>query len=265
VSSFSGLVARRPGVERPDHDAAAATPLETEDAPALRDEGAFALPRGADVGRVIHALFEHADFQRPDAPDNAALAERLLDEHGFERRWAATLQRLLADVLSTPLDAAGRLRLADVGPRERKAELEFLFPVSGPAVALAPGIAAGPGFMKGFIDLVFVHEGRWYVADWKSNWLGGSHAAYAPERLAAVMQAERYDLQARLYSLALHRHLAARLPGYAFDTHFGGVYYLFVRGIQPANGPRTGVHFARPEGADLERLSARFAGEEEAA
>ena len=265
VSSFSGLVARRPGVERPDHDAAAATPLETEDAPALRDEGAFALPRGAGVGRLIHALFEHADFQRPDAPDNAALAERLLDEHGFERRWAATLQRLLADVLSTPLDAAGGLRLADVGPRERKAELEFLFPVSGPAVALAPGIAAGPGFMKGFIDLVFVHEGRWYVADWKSNWLGGSHAAYAPERLAAVMQAERYDLQARLYSLALHRHLAARLPGYAFDTHFGGVYYLFVRGIQPANGPRTGVHFARPEGADLERLSARFAGEEEAA
>jgi exodeoxyribonuclease V beta subunit len=261
VSSFSGLVARRPGVERPDHDAAAAVPPEAEEPPP-RAAGAFALPRGADAGTLIHALFQHADFQRPDAPENAVLAERLLGEHGFERAWAATLARLLADVLHTPLDAAGRLRLADIVPRERKAELEFLFPVSGPPVALAPGIAAGPGFMKGYIDLVFAFEGRWYVADWKSNWLGATHADYGPERLADVMQAERYDLQSRLYAVALHRHLAARLPDYVFDTHFGGVYYLFVRGMQPANGPRTGVHFARPERGTLEQLSARFGGRE---
>jgi exodeoxyribonuclease V beta subunit len=123
-------------------------------------------------------------------------------------------------------------------------------------------MVAGPGFMKGYIDLVFAFEGRWYVADWKSNWLGASHAHYAPERLAAVMHAERYDLQYRLYAVALHRHLASRLAGYAYDSHFGGVYYLFVRGMQPVNGSRTGVHFARPERAELERLSARFAGAE---
>jgi exodeoxyribonuclease V beta subunit len=262
VSSFSGLVARRPGVERPDHDAAAGPPPEAEEALPPDAASAFAFPRGADAGTLIHALFQHADFQRPDAPGNAALAQRLLDEHGLDRGWAGTLQRLLADVLRTPLDAAGRLRLADVGPPERKAELEFLFPVSGPAVALAPGMVAGPGFMKGYIDLVFAFEGRWYVADWKSNWLGGAHAHYAPERLAAVMHAERYDLQYLLYAVALHRHLASRLAGYAYDAHFGGVYYLFVRGMQPVNGSRTGVHFARPERAELERLSARFAGAE---
>ncbi|MBT1570008.1 PD-(D/E)XK nuclease family protein, partial [Klebsiella pneumoniae] len=70
------------------------------------------------------------------------------------------------------------------------------------------------GYLRGFIDMVFEHEGRYYVLDWKSNHLGESPSAYGRDRLAAVMAREGYHLQALLYLVALHRHLALRLPGY---------------------------------------------------
>jgi exodeoxyribonuclease V beta subunit len=201
------------------------------------------------------------EFERAAGPAAHALVAALLAEHGVDRAWAGVLQRMLVDVLTTPLDADRRLSLGRIGARQRIAELEFLFPVAGRAVTLAPGVVPPAGFMKGYIDLVFTFEDRWYVVDWKSNWLGDDYADYAPDRLDAAMRAAQYDLQYRLYALAVHRHLAARLPGYAYDTHFGGVYYLFVRGMRPANAAATGVFFARPERAEIEQLSACFADE----
>ncbi len=108
--------------------------------------------------------------------------------------------------------------------------------------------------MKGYIDMVFEHDGRWYIVDYKSNWLGPTAEAYAERRLPAVMAEEAYGLQYLIYTLALHRYLRARLPGYDYERHFGGVYYLFVRGISPQRGPGFGVHAARPAPALLAAL-----------
>ncbi|HEY3553852.1 MAG TPA: PD-(D/E)XK nuclease family protein, partial [Casimicrobiaceae bacterium] len=113
---------------------------------------------------------------------------------------------------------------------------------------------------RGFIDLVFEHGSRYYVLDWKTNHLGYAPADYAPDALAAAMAAHGYHLQALLYSVALARYLAQRVPGYRHDAHFGGVIYLFVRGVRPgwqnADGTATGVHFHRPSAATLARLDA---------
>jgi exodeoxyribonuclease V beta subunit len=105
------------------------------------------------------------------------------------------------------------------------------------------------GFLQGFIDLIFEHEGRWYVADYKSNTLAG----YGPASLEKAMREQHYLLQCRLYCLALHRHLRHHLPGYDPAQHFGGVAYLFVRAF-----PDAGVWFERPEEAALEALSGIF-------
>jgi exodeoxyribonuclease V beta subunit len=100
--------------------------------------------------------------------------------------------------------------------------------------------------VTGVIDLVFEHAGRYYVADYKSNLLGKRFDDYAPEALVGGMLARRYDLQYLLYTLALHRYLGMRLPGYDYARHLGGVFYLFLRGMRPDTGPGRGVFFTQP-------------------
>jgi exodeoxyribonuclease V beta subunit len=102
------------------------------------------------------------------------------------------------------------------------------------------------GFMTGSMDLVFEHDGRYYLADYKSNWLGGDPDAYRADRLSRVMGREAYDLQYLIYTVALHRYLGQRVVGYDYATHFGGVFYLFVRGMSPARGADCGVFRDRP-------------------
>ena len=132
-----------------------------------------------------------------------------------------------------------------------------------PLSAQAPPLdfAAVTGMLKGFIDLVFYHDGKYYIADYKSNYLGDSHADYQPDALVQAMLEHRYDLQYQLYTLALHRYLRHRLPDYDYQTHFGGVYYLFLRGMTPDH-PGRGIWFYRPEQAFTEQLDALFKGEE---
>ena len=97
------------------------------------------------------------------------------------------------------------------------------------------------GFMKGFIDLLFEFEDKFYLVDWKSNWLGPNLDAYASEAIGAEMTHRFYTLQLSIYTVALHRFLRFRKPDYDYEKHFGGAYYLFLRGIEPAR-PEFGVH-----------------------
>ncbi len=110
--------------------------------------------------------------------------------------------------------------------------------------------------LKGFIDLVIEHAGRYYVLDYKSNWLGESDAAYTPEAMRRVILEERYELQYVLYLLALHRQLRARLPDYQYEHHVGGAIYLFLRGTE---APGQGLHVERPPAALIESLDALIA------
>jgi exodeoxyribonuclease V beta subunit len=280
VASFSGWLAQAHAwvtAEQPDHDglveisatqaATTAAPL----APQPNDQSIFAFPRGARPGTLIHALFEHSDFA---APAQTSI-EPLLREAGYEVHWRASLLRLLTDVVTTPLDANG-LSLSAVARRRRLDELEFSFPLAAVtplqlAAAIGSGegadgwlmervaalsFGAAQGFMKGFMDLVFEHDGRWYIVDYKSNWLGATVDAYAPALLAAAMADECYDLQALLYTVALAQALQLRQPGFDYDTHFGGVRYLFVRGMGPATGTQRGVYSWRPSADLVDRVGA---------
>jgi exodeoxyribonuclease V beta subunit len=102
------------------------------------------------------------------------------------------------------------------------------------------------GFLKGFIDCVLQHKGRFYLIDWKSNLLGTDPEDYHKDRLGAVMARDYYILQYHLYALALHTYLERRVPNYSYDEHFGGVLYVFLRGLQPDGNPDYGVFYDRP-------------------
>jgi exodeoxyribonuclease V beta subunit len=162
---------------------------------------------------------------------------------------------LVWNTLSTPIPCAeGTLVLGDLAPTARLHEPEFYCHLEGPAAA---GAREGHGYLRGFVDLLFQHDGRYYILDWKSNRLA---QGYAPDALAASMAAADYHLQYRIYTLATLRWLSRRL-GPAFDprTHFGGVYYIYLRGM--GRGPGSGVFYAPPEEigaeAELERALRR--------
>jgi exodeoxyribonuclease V beta subunit len=169
------------------------------------------------------------------------------------------------------------MRLAQLLPARRLVELEFHLPSHrlGAAELMdtlrrhgqalpALHFATLSGYLRGFIDLVFEHGGRYHLLDWKSNHLGDLPHDYAAQSLQRTMLQQGYQLQALLYALALHRHLGQRLPDYDFERHFGGVLYVFVRGVRPAwtqaDGTPAGVHGQRPTLALLDALSALFDG-----
>jgi exodeoxyribonuclease V beta subunit len=97
------------------------------------------------------------------------------------------------------------------------------------------------GFVKGFIDMVFAYGGKYYLVDWKSNHLGSTKEDYGYENLKAAMDEHLYGLQSLLYTLALDQYLRASLPDYRYEIHFGGAYYLFLRGVRVEWGERYGV------------------------
>jgi exodeoxyribonuclease V beta subunit len=103
------------------------------------------------------------------------------------------------------------------------------------------------GFMKGFIDLVFMFDGKYYLVDWKSNYLGDSPRDYHKEKLCDTMTSGFYFLQYHLYCLALLLYLENRLPDFDYVTHFGGIFYVFLRGVDHRLGPDYGIFHKLPD------------------
>jgi exodeoxyribonuclease V beta subunit len=103
------------------------------------------------------------------------------------------------------------------------------------------------GLMKGYLDVLFQHEGRYFVLDWKSNFLGATLENYQKNLLNAEMQKSFYVLQYHLYVLATHLHLKMKLPGYVYERDFGGVFYIFLRGVDAIRGPGYGIFEDRPD------------------
>lgn len=263
LTSFSQLV-QGLAHEGPDHDAAA--PLSPADMAVEAPSDFRAFPRGARAGTCLHAIFEALDFAAADREAIAAEAARQLARHDFAPHWRDAVAAGIHDVLHTPLDATG-LRLAEVPAARRQVELEFVYPLAGLSVAglarvlgahgvMLPGLAfdALGGYLRGFVDLVFEARGRVYVVDYKSNWLGPEPDDYRAERLPAAMDAAGYRLQYLVYTVAVHRWLRLKRPGYAYARDFGGVFYLFLRGMSPALGPGHGVFADRPAPALVEAL-----------
>ncbi|MFM8968306.1 MAG: DNA helicase UvrD, partial [Vulcanococcus sp.] len=260
-------------------------------------------PRGAGPGDVLHRILERLDYPALAAGEAGALAATtaLLPEElargGLETRWGEPLLQGLLQLVQSPLGGAlGACRLGDLAPGHWLNELNFDLPLAVPPQRLvrSGGLAAvfqehpggrfgaaygqqlrqlevaSRGFLTGSIDLVFRWGERWWVADWKSNWLGrrdgqGQVLACGPndypqEAMEALMASNHYPLQAHLYLVALHRYLRWRLPGYTPEQHLGGYAYVFLRGVPgplPAGtDPQAGVPGVLVEQPPLSRLLA---------
>jgi exodeoxyribonuclease V beta subunit len=278
IASYSWLAGSGSEPERPDYDQAQTTePGDAQSPDAGPAEGIFLFPRGIESGYFFHALFEQLDFPAAKGDELGNRIVALLEQYGIDPTWGPVVESTVGHLLDTPLEDAQPLRLRDLAACERLNELEFHFSfgrldadVLRDALSdfegyreTADGLAfeSVRGLMKGYIDLVFRHQGRYYVADYKSNHLGDRLTDYEAAGIARAMRGHRYHLQYLIYTLALHRYLRRRLSGYDYERHFGGVYYLFLRGMRPESGPRRGVYHARPPGELIERLDGLLVGE----
>ncbi|HHO49114.1 MAG TPA: exodeoxyribonuclease V subunit beta, partial [Desulfobacteraceae bacterium] len=231
----------------------------------------FTFPRGPEAGNCLHGLLETLDFSAIPGGQAANLIPERLRTAGINERWAPVVAAWLEQIVETRLMADSELRLKQLPGRDRLTEMGFYFPVDNLQMPVFNGILAEYGFepvvagssllnglITGYIDLVFRAGSRFYIIDYKSNHLGSGYPAYTPGPLREAMRAHRYDLQYLLYTVALHRYLGRRLSGYDYARHFGGVMYLFLRGMHPDLGPGCGIWHERPDQVLVARLDDCF-------
>lgn len=272
ISSYTSLASGRLQIHDADHDEGPVSGGTEKEVPA----GIFAFPRGAQAGSFLHAVFERLDFPRARGAVLTAEISRQLMRHGYDQEWLPVLESMVGHVLDARLDDNNTLRLRDIERSGKRVEMEFHYPLAPLAAERLEGLLhefavyesdtpalnfkPTRGMMTGFIDLVIEHRGRFYIVDYKSNHLGDRPEDYALAHLERAMIEHRYDLQYLIYSVALHRYLARRIHDYDYERHFGGVYYLFVRGICAQGDQRHGIHHARPARQLIESLDRLFSG-----
>lgn len=275
VTSYSALSANHhqtPIYERPGLEGELSKEVNTPLAPPERT--VFTFPKGARAGVFLHSLFERMDFIEASQTPPEILIKKALLHEGFEPEWQPVLKTLVSNVLTTPLHPE-YFCLGDISNANKYVELEFHLPLSllharkvNQIITASDPLSrkAGKlsfhsiqGLLKGFIDLVFVHNNKYYIVDYKSNYLGDTPAHYQDHYLEQAMTEHRYDFQYQLYTLAVHRLLKQRLPNYQYDMHIGGIFYLFLRGMHPQHD--SGIFFTRPDQSLIEDMDALFSGQ----
>jgi len=266
ISSFSSITAARSWVQ-PENVApenVSIDELSKSSDPSTLEICLKNFPKGAGSGDFFHAVFEDLNFIDPGLVK--ILVKENLSKFGFiDTNLAKPATTAVKEILATSLvtDTGEKFRLQDIQINQRFTELEFFFSVPSFDTASMGDLFAGEpggnnyarriinlgtssfkGFIKGFIDLVIRHRGKWYIIDYKSNFLGEFYGDYGQTAMKEAMESHHYILQYHLYLTALHRYLSLRLKNYSYDRDFGGVFYLFIRGMKP--GQPHGIFFHRP-------------------
>ena len=231
----------------------------------------FGFIKGAKAGNVLHKIFQEQEFAQGNKEQLLELTAQGLRISGITEteQWQAMVADWVWDVLQTPMPFG--ISLAQLPKHQTLPEMEFYLQVKNnlSAAQFNQLLSQYPllneavsdlsfkqfnGLLKGFIDLTFEHNGKYFVCDYKSNHLGNSFQDYSQQAMQSAMAAHRYDAQLILYTLALHRMLKKQLQNYDYQTHVGGGYYLFLRGISQANSAETGVVALKPAQELIEKL-----------
>lgn len=280
ITSFSSLYAQHERLSEgrkshlvdsaQDRDTAYSEIIESDTAVENSPYSPFQFPHGVKVGTILHSFLEHCRFGQPiDKESIAILCERLeLDE-----QWIEPTAQWFEQIFATPIGTA-HFCLNEVDEKQCLMEWQFYLRLKNekalgqlnrllkqhtPLAKYLPDLQLPQleGFVRGFVDCIVQMEGKFYLLDYKSNFLGYLPQNYSRENLEKEMGKQRYDLQYLLYTLALHRYLISRLgERYDYERDFGGVAYLFLRAM---NGePGSGIYFDKPSRELIEEMDKLF-------
>lgn len=236
----------------------------------------FTAKKGADIGNILHNTLEHTDFTTADIDDDI-LNEQMAISKVVPNEDFGSLKQWLIECLNAPIAEIATdnsFTLKDIANNKTLKEVEFYFPIDNSSlnkqkifkllaeyrgqshINIDTGFEKVFGMLHGFIDLIFEYNGKFYVADYKSNYIGDKLEDYTQEAMCAKNQESFYDLQYLIYSVALDRYLKQHVANYTFEEHFGGVYYFYLRGMKDGHG----VYTAQPSQEIITKLSNLFIG-----
>jgi exodeoxyribonuclease V beta subunit len=228
------------------------------------------IPGGANTGSMLHDVLEVIDFEtvaeHPDGllhrKDTREIIETTMSLYGIDPGYREEVCKLISATLTTPVPVSGNaMILGNLKPSQRLQETEFYFPMpmdktdkwAIPELEIQGG---KQGYIRGFIDLIFHTNGKFYIADWKSNRLEGGYDRASMEK---SMTEAGYHLQYKIYTVATLRWLK-KVRGNRFDPalHFGGIFYFYLRGMGSGDG--NGIYHVTPEEVGrLDRLEQEIA------
>ena len=217
------------------------------------DEFIFSsLQKGKQTGLILHKLLEKVNFSNP--ANHKYLISKILNEFGINpSEYDSDLYfSLLSHILKTDL-APFDFKLNQLDSSKKLAELEFYFSIdrfkTSELNSILPHLDLSyteiEGIMNGYIDLVFEYNNKFFILDWKTNHLGYKREDYLPKELKKEITKNNYDLQYLIYTIALIRYLKSIKQDFDYERDFGGVFYLFIRGIR--QNSENGIFFDKPD------------------
>ncbi len=236
----------------------------------------YAFPKGIMAGTFMHDFIQHIDFTSQDLFALESLVLNKLAQYGYDSSWKNIIINMIKQLLNVQIDKEKKLYLSKIKNKNRINEFKFYFPLRSVSVARLAylfskkfgnffsgydkkikemNIKIIKGFMKGFIDVVFMYKDRFYIIDWKSNYLGDNIENYAHKSLKKIMIEYNYILQYYIYTIALNQYLNTRISDYDYNKHFGKVFYIFLRGVDSTKGADFGIFVDRPDKVLIDEIS----------
>lgn len=238
----------------------------------------YSFPKGAKPGSCLHEIFEQIDFtnpeqhltEQPQGSNENNLAEvikKSLKKYHIDEQWQETTEQWILSALECPFDNTG-LSLSVLPPSDCLVEMEFNLPLQSLNAKQLNSVLIKhfgfnqsnldffdvQGLLKGFVDLIFYYQGKYYILDYKSNYLGNKPSDYEQDSLEQAMTSHQYHLQYLIYTVALNRLLKQRIKNYSIEQHLGGIYYTFLRGM----GDGKGIYFKKLSSEQVEILDGLF-------
>ncbi|WP_367670647.1 exodeoxyribonuclease V subunit beta [Sodalis-like secondary symbiont of Drepanosiphum platanoidis] len=226
-------------------------------------------PKGKHAGIFLHNILEKINFQKTF--DKKWLNKKII-ENNFNIIWEKLLIKWIKNIINFPI--INNFSLSCLKDKQYISELNFYLPINNyietksidlickkydkiSSKSLLIDSFKITGIFKGFIDLVFLLENKYYIIDYKSNWLGNKDKYYSIKNIKKSIISHRYDIQYNIYTLVLHKYLSNKLKNYNYKKNFGGIIYIFLRGINTKYS-KYSVYFHCPNFLLIQELNDLF-------
>ncbi len=228
------------------------------------------LKKGSHTGNLLHYIFENIRFD--DSTRWEKTIEKALNRLSAikDEKYIEHINQMLEQVMNVVLPVNNMMPsnipfcLKDLSSDCKLNELEFDFslrPFNTDALRelssdnipfRIKSYSEIEGIMNGKMDLFFMIQGKYYLLDWKSNYLGESIEDYSADKVSIAMSENNYHLQYHIYTLAAKKYLTHCIADFDYDVDFGGVIYIFLRGVRV--GKNSGLFLHKPSKEIIERM-----------
>ncbi|QJC33867.1 exodeoxyribonuclease V subunit beta [Enterobacteriaceae endosymbiont of Donacia provostii] len=225
------------------------------------------LPIGKNTGVIIHKILEKLDFTKKISRN--FIKKELLKTKHISSTWHIMITNWLNNILNIPL-GKNKIILNQINNNKKKTEFKFYLSIKKNFSSIKYNNIINKydffskklntlnfnGFLSGIIDLIFIWKKKFYILDYKSSWLGKTCKDYKIKNIEKDIYLNYYNIQYQFYTLALHKYLKYRIKNYDYDKHFGGIIYLYIRGINLKNN--NGIWEIKPTSQLINKLNNLF-------